>query len=99
MKQKLIEIANRIWQWMKSLWLCYKSLFINSPVEDWSEFNEQDIKMYYNLGNDLLENYSDKDIAILTKNKYVVIFLPYHHKNALSAFIFFKKEENYTSFV
>ena len=53
--------------------LCYKSLFINSPVEDWSEFNDQDIKMYYNLGNDLLDNYSDKDIALLTKNKYVVI--------------------------
>ena len=53
--------------------LCYKSLFINSPVEDWSEFNDQDIKMYYNLGNDLLDNYSEKDIALLTNNKYVVI--------------------------
>ena len=53
--------------------LCYKSLFINSPVEDWSEFNDQDVKMYYNLGYDLLDNYSDKDIEMLTKNKYVVI--------------------------
>lgn len=53
--------------------LCYKSLFINAPIEDWSEFNEQQTKMYYNLGNDLLENYSDKDIAMLTKGKYVVI--------------------------
>ena len=53
--------------------LCYKSLFINSPIEDWSEFNEQQTKMYYNLGSDLLENYSDKDIALLTKGKYVVI--------------------------
>lgn len=53
--------------------LCYKSLFINAPIEDWSEFNEQQTKMYYNLGNDLLENYSDKDIAMLTKGKYVII--------------------------
>ena len=53
--------------------LCYKSLFIHSPIEDWSEFNDQQTKMYYNLGNDLLENYSDKDIALLTKDKYVVI--------------------------
>lgn len=53
--------------------LCYKSLFINSPIEDWSEFNENQNKMYYNLGNDLLENYSENDIALLTKGKYVVI--------------------------
>lgn len=53
--------------------LCYKSLFINAPIEDWSEFNEQQMKMYYNLGNDLLDNYSDHDIASLTNGKYVVI--------------------------
>lgn len=53
--------------------LCYKSLFINAPIENWSEFNENQIKMYYNLGNDLLENYSDQEIASLTKGKYVVI--------------------------
>ena len=53
--------------------LCYKSLFIKSPIEDWSEFNEQNNKVYYNLGNDLLGNYSEEDIAILTNGKYVVI--------------------------
>ena len=53
--------------------LCYKSLFINFPIEDWREFSEQKSKVYYNLGNDLLENYSEKDIALLTKGKYVVI--------------------------
>ena len=53
--------------------LSYKSLFINAPIEDWSEFNEQQLKMYYNLGNDLLDNYSDHDIASLTNGKYVVI--------------------------
>lgn len=53
--------------------LCYKSLFINAPIEDWSEFNDEQSKMYYNLGNDLLENYSDQELALLTKDKYVVI--------------------------
>lgn len=53
--------------------LCYKSLFVKMPIENWSEFNDQQIKMYYNLGNDLLDSYSDKDIAQLTKGKYVVI--------------------------
>jgi len=53
--------------------LCYKSLFVKMPIENWSEFNDQHTKMYYNLGNDLLDSYSDKDIAQLTKGKYVVI--------------------------
>lgn len=53
--------------------LCYKSLFINAPIEDWSEFNDDQTKMYYNLGNDLIENYSYQEIASLTKGKYVVI--------------------------
>jgi hypothetical protein len=53
--------------------LCYKSLFVKSPIEDWIEFNEQQTKKYYNLGSDLLENYSDKDIALLTKGKIIVI--------------------------
>lgn len=53
--------------------LCYKSLFVKMPIENWSEFNDEQTKMYYNLGNDLLDSYSDKDIAQLTKGKYVVI--------------------------
>ena len=53
--------------------LCHKTLFINAPIEDWSEFDEQQNKMYYNLGSDLLENYSDEEIASLTKGKYIVI--------------------------
>ena len=53
--------------------LCYKSLFINAPIEDWSEFNDDQAKMYYNLGSDLMENYSDQEIASLTKDKFVVI--------------------------
>ena len=53
--------------------LCYKSLFVKMPIENWNEYNDQQNKMYYNLGNDLLDNYSDKDITQLTKGKYVVI--------------------------
>lgn len=52
---------------------CYNSLFIDFPVENFSEFDEENNKVYYNLGIDLLDNYTDKDIAILTKNKYIVI--------------------------
>lgn len=53
--------------------LCYKSLFINASIEKWSEFNDQQSKMYYNLGSDLLDNYSVEDMASLIKGKYVVI--------------------------
>ena len=53
--------------------LCYNSLFITFPIEDWSEFDEQQNKVYYNLGSDLLENYSETDIGILTNGKYVII--------------------------
>ena len=31
MKQKLFEIANRIWQWTKGLWPGYKSLYKGRP--------------------------------------------------------------------
>lgn len=53
--------------------LCYKSLFVKMPIENWSEYNDQQTKMYYNLGNDLLDSYSDKDISQLTEGKYVFI--------------------------
>ena len=53
--------------------LCYNSLFITFPIKSWSEFNEQQTKNYYNLGNDLLDNYSDNEMAQLTKGKYIVI--------------------------
>ena len=31
MKQKIIEIANRVWQWIKGLWPWYKSLYKGRP--------------------------------------------------------------------
>lgn len=53
--------------------LCYNSLFIEFPVEDFGEFDDQNKKRYYNLGSDLLENYSTEDLATLTDGKYIVV--------------------------
>lgn len=53
--------------------LSYNSLFVNFPVENFSEFDDDNRKRYYNLGSDLLDNYSEDDLAILTQGKYIVI--------------------------
>lgn len=53
--------------------LCYNSLFIEFPIEDFGEFDDQNIKRYYNLGSDLLESYSTEDLATLTDGKYIVV--------------------------
>ena len=53
--------------------LCYNSLFIEFPVEDFGEFDDQNKKRYYNLGSDLLESYSTEDLATLTDGKYIVV--------------------------
>lgn len=53
--------------------LCYNSLFVNFPVENFSEFDDENRKQYYNLGSDLLDNYSEEDLATLTQGKYIVI--------------------------
>lgn len=53
--------------------LCYNSLFVNFPVENFGEFDDDNMKHYYNLGSDLLDNYSEEDLATLTQGKYIVI--------------------------
>ena len=53
--------------------LCYNSLFVHFPIVGWDEYDEQQTKMYYNLGSDILDNCSEDDIRVLTKDKYVVI--------------------------
>lgn len=53
--------------------LCYNSLFLNFPIESFEEYDESGHKNYYNLGVDLLENYSLNDIDTFTKDKYIVI--------------------------
>ena len=47
--------------------LCYNRMFINFNIDDLS--NNQ----WKNLGSDMLEDSSEEDIAIVTKNKYIVI--------------------------
>ena len=53
--------------------LCYNSLFIEFPLEDFGEFDDKNRKRYYNLGSDLLDNYSTEDLATLTDGKYIVV--------------------------
>lgn len=53
--------------------LCYNSLFIDFPIESFNEFEENGEKAYYNMGSDLLDNYSDEDFAMLTEGKFIVI--------------------------
>lgn len=53
--------------------LCYNSLFVNFPVESFGEFDDENRKRYYNLGSDLLDNYSEEDLATLTQGKYIVV--------------------------
>lgn len=53
--------------------LCYNSLFIDFPIENFGEFNDDNRKLCYNLGSDLLDCYTEQDIATLTKGKYIVI--------------------------
>ena len=53
--------------------LCYNSMFVHFPVEKWDEYNEQQAKVFYNLGSDILDSYSEDDIRTLTKGKFIVI--------------------------
>ena len=53
--------------------LCYNSLFVHFPIAKWNEYDEQQSKVFYNLGSDILDNYSDDDLKKLTEGKYVII--------------------------
>lgn len=53
--------------------LCYNSLFVHFPIAKWNEYDEQQSKVFYNLGSDILDNYSDEDLKKLTEGKYVII--------------------------
>lgn len=52
---------------------CYNSLFLDFPIEKFNEFDDNNKKKYYNLGSDLIDCYTEQDIATLTNGKYVVI--------------------------
>ena len=53
--------------------LCHNSVFLNFPAKSFSEYDGDGNKAYYNLGSDILESYSDSDLAVLTKDKIVFI--------------------------
>lgn len=53
--------------------ICQNSLFLNSPTKNISEYNQNNEKVFYNLGSDLLDSYSASDMAKLTKDKLIFI--------------------------
>ena len=53
--------------------LCKNSLFLRFPTDGFPEYDENGNKTYYNLGNDILTNYSKNELATLTKDKLVFI--------------------------
>lgn len=53
--------------------LCYNSLFLKFPYNGFSEYGGNGEKSYYNMGSDLLSNYSGQDLSTLAKNKLVFI--------------------------
>ena len=53
--------------------LCQNSLFLHFPTEGFAEYDENGNKAYYNLGSDILDNYSASELATLCKNKFVFI--------------------------
>ena len=51
----------------------YNSLFLRFLSDSFSEYDDNGDKIYYNLGSDILTNYSDSDFATLTKDKLVLV--------------------------
>lgn len=66
-------IEDRGWAYVCDKRLCYNSLFVHFPIVGWDEYDEQQSKVFYNLGSDILENCSEDDLRELTNDKYVVI--------------------------
>ena len=53
--------------------LCYNSLFVRFPFESKTEYDQEGDKEYYNLGNEILSNYSNEDLGQLCKDKYIFV--------------------------
>lgn len=66
-------IEDKGWIYVCNKRLCYNSLFVHFPIVGWDEYDDQQSKVYYNLGSDILDNCSADDLRELTKDKYVVI--------------------------
>ena len=53
--------------------LCYNSIFLRFLSDGFSEYDDNGDKVYYNLGSDILTNYSKSELAALTKDKLVLV--------------------------
>ena len=53
--------------------LCYNSLFLKFPTFGFAEYDESNQKTYYNLGSDILNNYTKSELSSLTKDKLLFI--------------------------
>lgn len=53
--------------------LCYNSIFVRFPYVGIDEYKADGEKQFYNLGSDILSNYSDEDLSELCKGKYIFI--------------------------
>lgn len=53
--------------------LCYNSVFLRFLSDRFSEYDDNGDKNYYNLGSDILTNYSKTELAALTKDKLLLV--------------------------
>lgn len=53
--------------------LCQNSHFLRFPSNGFTEYDEKGNKTYYQLGSDILANYSKSELAALTKDKLVFV--------------------------
>lgn len=53
--------------------LCYNSLFLNLGIENFQEYDDDNVKVYYNMGSDILDNYDADDLAVLSKGKCIIV--------------------------
>lgn len=53
--------------------LCHNSHFLRFPTNGFAEYDEKGDKAYNHLGSDILANYSNSDLAELTKEKLVFV--------------------------
>ena len=53
--------------------LCYNSIFIDFPLENFNSLRNDGTKKFYNMGSDVLFDPSDTQLSKLTKDKFIVI--------------------------
>lgn len=53
--------------------LCYNSVFVRFPFGSKTEYGQNGNKGFYNLGSEILSNYSKEDLGQLCKDKYIFV--------------------------